>query len=205
VKKPQDNLIIASQNVNVDRINRLAQEARRAAGELGGFRARLGKDYFYLGTPTIKLKDGTRLYQGDRVLFTHTSGVLSNGDLGTVLKIDPVRQRLTVRFDDRKKPVTVSYARYKEHLALGYCMSTHRSQGVDRSNVFVLAGGNMQDREISFVQASRARNQTHFFASRLEAGENLEILCRQFGNSRAKNLAHDVLAEVRRHTQVQQI
>jgi ATP-dependent exoDNAse (exonuclease V) alpha subunit len=203
VKKPEENLILASQNVNVDRINRLAQDARRQAGELGGFRARVGKDYFYLGTPKIKLKDGTRLYQGDRVLFTHTSGTLSNGDLGTILKIDPVRKQFTVRLDDQKKPITVSYARGREHLALGYCLSTHRAQGVDRPNVLVLAGGSMQDREISFVQASRAKNQTRWFASRLEAGANLEALCRQFGHSRAKNLAHDVLAEVGRPTQVQ--
>ncbi len=115
VSRPKETLILAAHNADVDRLNRLAQEARRAAGELGGFRARPGRDYFYLGTPHVKLADGICLYEGDRVVFTRTSAIgVNNGDLGTVKKIDQVRQKLTVQFDDRKKPETISYKRYRD-------------------------------------------------------------------------------------------
>ena len=35
---------------------------------------------------------------------------------------------------------------------------------------FVLAGGGMQDRHLTYVQASRARGETRLFIDRLEAG-----------------------------------
>jgi hypothetical protein len=63
----------------------------------------------------------------------------------------------------------------------------------------------MQDREISFVQASRARGVTRFFTDRLEAGAKLETLCKQFAKSRAKDLAHDVLDHARQQVLVQQL
>ncbi len=225
-KKPKDHLIIASQQKDVDRLNRMAQEARRGAGLLTGFRARIGRKHFYLGTPQVRLADGNRLYEGDRVLFTRNAGPgivvppkpiarvltarrpregVNNGDLGTVLRIDEVKKRLTVRFDDQKKPVTISYKYYQEDLALGYALTTHKCQGVTCENALVLVGGPMQDREMSFVQASRARGVTRFFADRLEAGPNLEKLVGQFGKSRAKDLAHDVLAQASQQALVQQL
>ncbi len=225
-EKPKDHLIIASQQKDVDRLNRMAQEARRAAGRLTGLRARFGPKHFYLGTPQVRLADGHRLYEGDRVLFTRNAGAgivvppkpiarvltarrpregVNNGDLGTVLKIDEVKKRITVRFDDQKKPVTISYKYYQEDLALGYALTTHKCQGVTCENALVLAGGPMQDREVSFVQASRARGVTRFFTDRLEAGPNLEKLVGQFGKSRAKDLAHDVLAQARQQALVQQL
>lgn len=225
VANPKDNLIIASHNADVDRLNRLAQEARRAAGELGGFRPSVGKRHLYLGTPHVKLDSGDRLYEGDRVVVTCTTGPgvvvppkpvariftptkpvagINNGDLGTVLKIDPVRKTLTVRFDDRAKPVTISTKYYRD-LALGYAVTTHRAQGVTTENAFVLIGGAMQDRETTFVQASRARGVTRLFTDRLEAGPKLENLCRQVEKSRAKDLAHDILDLSRQPAQVQQI
>ncbi|MFO0842355.1 MAG: MobF family relaxase [Gemmataceae bacterium] len=224
-EKPKDHLIIASQQKDVDRLNKMAQEARRAAGLLTGFRARIGPKHLYLGTPQVRLADGNRLYEGDRVLFTRNAGPgivvppkpiarvltarrpregVSNGDLGTVLKIDEVKKRLTVRFDDQKKPVTISY-KYYQDLALGYALTTHKCQGVTCENALALVGGSMQDREVSFVQASRARGVTRFFTDRLEAGPNLEKLVGQFEKSRAKDLAHDVLAQARQQALVQQL
>lgn len=225
VANPKDNLIIASHNADVDRLNRLAQAARRAAGELGGVRPSVGKRHLYLGTPHVTLDSGDRLYAGDRVVVTRTTGPgivvlpkpiarvftpgkpttgINNGDLGTVLKIDPVRKTLTVRFDDRAKPVTIS-TRYHRDLALGYAVTTHRAQGVTTENAFVLLGGGMQDRETTFVQASRARGATRLFTDRLEAGPKLENLCKQVEKSRAKDLAHDIIDQARPPVLAQQI
>jgi ATP-dependent exoDNAse (exonuclease V) alpha subunit len=203
VANPKDNLILASHNAEVDRLNRLAQDARRAAGEVGGFR--LGRMPSLLGSPHVKLDSGDRLYVGDRVMFARTSAIgVNNGDLGTVLRIDQARQKITVRFDDRKKPVTISTKYYKD-LALGYAVTTHRAQGVTTENAFVLLGGGMQDRETTFVQLSRARGTTHLYTDRLEAGPKLENLVKQVEKSRAKDLAHDVMDQSHQQALVQQI
>jgi hypothetical protein len=62
-------------------------------------------------------------------------------------------------------------------------------------NSFVLVSGPMQDREISYVQASRAREETRLFTDRMEAGDDLAELVRQMSTSRQKFLAHDLLVE----------
>ena len=61
----------------------------------------------------------------------------------------------------------------------------------------LLAGGPMQDAEISYVQLSRARQETHLFCDAAEAGEGLKELAKQMGRSRQKDLAHDVLEDAR--------
>ena len=59
-------------------------------------------------------------------------------------------------------------------------------------NTFILAGGSMQDRELSYVQASRAKGVTRFYTDKLEAGENLTQLSRSMSISHQKDLASDV-------------
>jgi hypothetical protein len=58
---------------------------------------------------------------------------------------------------------------------------------------FVLAGGEMCHRELSYVQMSRARGETLVFTDRESAGEGLTTLVRDMSRSRAKDLAHDVV------------
>jgi ATP-dependent exoDNAse (exonuclease V) alpha subunit len=66
---------------------------------------------------------------------------------------------------------------------------------VDRA--FVLAGGSMQDRELTYVQASRARYEVQLFTSKLDAPgdkntNDLDRLGRQVERSRPKVMASDV-------------
>jgi ATP-dependent exoDNAse (exonuclease V) alpha subunit len=79
------------------------------------------------------------------------------------------------------------------HLKLGYALTTHKAQGATTENAYVLLGGPSQDRELSYVQASRARGTTRFFLGKLEAGEDLRDLCKQMERSRQKDLSHDLL------------
>ena len=74
-------------------------------------------------------------------------------------------------------------------MKLGYAVTTHKSQGTTVQDTFILAGGAMQDRELSYVQASRARGNTRFYTDRIEAGEDLIELTRQMSQSREKDLA----------------
>ncbi len=78
-------------------------------------------------------------------------------------------------------------------LGLGYAVTTHKGQGTTVDRAYVLAGGSMQDREISYVQASRARTETRIYIDQQEAGEELARLARRMKRSQAKDLAHDVI------------
>ena len=68
-------------------------------------------------------------------------------------------------------------------------MTTHKAQGTTVENVHALLGGNMQDRELSYVQASRAKNETHFYIDKSEAGSDLKELTKQMERSHEKTLA----------------
>ncbi len=178
VSNPKDNLILASTNNDSSVLNRMAQTQRMLAGDLG--KQALGVA-------------GSDFHRGDRVLFTRNSkryGV-QNGSLGTVTEVDVANQILTVKLDQGKL-VLVPVKDYA-YLQLGYALTTHKSQGVTTENTYVLLGGPCQDRELSYVQASRARGDTRFFLNKLDAGEDLRDLCKQIERSRQKDLAHDLL------------
>jgi Ti-type conjugative transfer relaxase TraA len=175
--EPEKALVFAATRADVERLNALCREERMARGLIHRSR-------------TVTLDSGTRLHQGDRVLFSANSRRLgvSNGDLGT---IEQIRGRsIAVRLD-RGAMVVVHADKYAS-LMPGYAMTTHRAQGVTVDRAFVLAGGPMQDRELSYVQASRARYEVRFFASKLDAGEDLDRLGRRVERSRPKVLASDV-------------
>lgn len=175
---PRDHLILASSNAEASRLNQMAQTQRMLAGGLG--KQALGIA-------------GSDLHHGDRVLFTRNSkryGV-QNGSLGTVTEVDVANGILTVRLD-RGKLVMVPVRDYA-HLKLGYALTTHKAQGATTENAYVLLGGPGQDRELSYVQASRARGTTRFFLDKVEAGDDMRDLCKQLEHSRQKNLSHDLL------------
>jgi len=176
---PQSNLILAGENFRVDALNRAAQELRRLSGCLG----------------SVSLEvSGQKFFSGDRILFTRNSKNLQvkNGSLGVIIKVHRLRGQLTVLLDSGKtvqfKPV------HYPHIKLGYAVTTHKAQGLTTENAFILLGGALQDREISYVQASRARGETHFFVSKEDAGEGLKRIAFVASVSHRKLLATDVRA-----------
>jgi conjugative relaxase-like TrwC/TraI family protein len=184
IKHPQQNLLLAPTNLEVDVLNRLAQHTRREAGELG------------LKSLTV---NESRFHRGDRVLFLENNrryGV-QNGLLGTIENLSLTRKTLTVRCDDQRR-VEVDIARYQK-LTLGYAVSVHKSEGVTvkgnqqiDGNVYAVVGGALQDRELTYVQASRAQGTTRFYVDQFEAGNDLSTLIKQMDKSNQKQLAHDV-------------
>jgi len=184
--RPQETAIITTTNREAHAINKLCQEARlQASGGSRLFSVQVGEE---------------RIFAGDRVLFLENHrglGVL-NGDLGTVIGVDPFARRLSVKLDgspENRPPVKIPLRDY-DKLQLGFARTTHKEQGATVEHAYVLLGGSMQSQEISFVQASRHREQVKFYTDRFEAGEELEDLARQMSDSRAKELAHDVLRQV---------
>ncbi|MCX6378982.1 MAG: relaxase domain-containing protein [Armatimonadetes bacterium] len=171
---PKDNLILTSTNHEARTLNQLIQEERRHAGKLGEDKVSIA---------------GELVYVGDRVLFTRNSRLygVKNGTLGMVEGIDTAKQTLLARLDNGDRR-TIDIRHY-EQMRLGYAVTTHKAQGVTTENVFVLAGGPMQDRELSYVQASRARGDTRFYTERSEVGDTLAHLADQMQTSRQKDIA----------------
>ena len=182
IRAPEEQLIFAGTRLDAAVLNRMAQTERRNAGELG--------------EESISAPEGGgSFYVGDRVLFTKNSGLygVKNGSLGRVVEADAERGILAARLDNGER-VSMSLEEFP-HVKLGYAMTTHKGQGVTVERAFVLAGGSMQDREITYVQASRSRGDTRIFADREEAGENLFRLTRQMSDSRQKEMAHVIQRE----------
>lgn len=173
---PESSLIFAATNREASTLNQLAQAERAAAGALG---------------PVVGAAGREVLHTGDRVLFTRNSRALGvvNGDLGTVL--GAARPEMIVVRLDTGGTVTVPLTDFP-HVRLGYAMTTHKGQGVTCDTAYVLLGEELQDLHLSYVQASRARGDTHLFTDRVSAGEELSDLVRGMQRDNRKLLAHDV-------------
>jgi len=177
VTNPQDNLILASTNAEVSRLNRHAQEVRREAGQLGLRSLRVGEE---------------QIHEGDRVLFTETMKELGlvKADFATVTRLEQRTRKLTVQIDGQEKPVTFSLEKF-DALRLGYAATTHRAQAMTVENTFVLFGGGMQSREMTYVQLSRARGECHLFADR-QSAPTFSDLERAVHRSDEKLAAHTI-------------
>jgi conjugative relaxase-like TrwC/TraI family protein len=180
----EKRLMVAPSNVDVDQLNRAAQSALKKSWSLSA-------RHFQIG--------GERFHVGDRIVFTQNSAALGvkNGHLGTIENVALLDRKLTVRLDSGRA-IEFQVKRY-QHLKLAYCVSLHRAQGMTvYGNVYALLGGRMQDRELSYVELSRATNITRLYADRFEAGPKLAELAAQMNKSNQKTLAHDAAADGRR-------
>jgi ATP-dependent exoDNAse (exonuclease V) alpha subunit len=161
-------------------INRLCQKARLDRGKLGKKRIEVGNERFHLG---------------DRVLFTKNSSKHSvrNGNIGTVTAINLLREEMTVSLGDSKS-VVIPLKRYS-HIKLGYCVTTHKGQGKTVESAFVLLGGTMQDREISYVQTTRSRGDTRLYCDTEDA--ELKDLVRQMEKSHRKEMGTTIMNQAK--------
>lgn len=174
IERPEDSLIFTGLRAERAVMNRWAQQERKNAGKLG------------VRYVTV---DGEKLHTGDRVAFSKNSKRLGveNGTLGVIEDISLLGSRLRVRLDD-KRCISFTLSEYRA-LELSYASTAHKGQGCTVENAFVLAGGPMQDRELSYVQMSRARGTTRLYWDNAEPGPLLEPLTRAMQTSRQKEMA----------------
>lgn len=176
----KESLVFAGTNLEVRELNKRIQNERLEAGELG--------------ESTIEL-DGLDVHVSDRLMVTrnYNSLGLQNGTLGTVVSLEGgiVGYRLDNGFTFEID------VRDFDHLTLGYAMTTHKGQGVTCENAFVLTGDGMTDRELSYVQGSRARGFTKLYSDELSGGETIQELALKVGRSRQKVLAYEYQLEAR--------
>lgn len=174
LEKPQENLILTGTNHDAAILNREAQAVRKKEG--------------YLGHDSLK-SAGEVFHQGDRILFTKNAAPrgIRNGSIGTIDKIETLLNKLHVILDNGRR-VQVPLEEY-DSIKLGYAVTTHKSQGMTTQNTFILTDEAMQDRELSYVQASRARGTTRLFTTKTEAGLELSNLAKAMSLSHQKALA----------------
>lgn len=192
--KPEENQILTTTNEDARELN------RRAQIEHIGKRSILRRGLTVTSDPDDReQRTQQTYYKGDRVLFLQNSRFygVNNGDLGTIVGFGSNRLHPTMRVRlDRGGIRTINVEYYKQ-FELGYAITTHKSQGSTLENVFILAGGSMQDREISYVQVSRAKGKAWIFteSSDVDAAVPEELLA-EMSRSRRKELAHVVRRRV---------
>ena len=174
----KETLVFAGTNVEVRELNRRLQLERKRAGELGEVSVEV---------------DGFDMHVGDRVMVTRNNAslCLQNGTFADVVSIDGTTLGLQL---ETGMTVEVDAADF-EHLTLGLAISVHKSQGLTCRNALAMCGDSMTDREISYVQGSRAREFTKFYSDIASGGETIEELAALMNRSRQKELAHEYLIE----------
>lgn len=177
----KDAAIFASTRLDVSNINRLCQFVRRESGESESGSIELSHEKFFIG---------------DRVMFrkNHRGYMLRNGSTGTVRDVDSQKGEMMVSLDDGYS-VRISTKEYDE-IELGYAMTTHKGQGRSVDESFILAGGPMTDREMSYVQGSRHREKATIYADIESGGADIEALAQLMNRSRQKDMAHEHLIEI---------
>lgn len=189
LEKPENHLILAATNADIAILNRQIQAMRKNQG--------------YLWGESVRNPDnGNNFYEADRVRFKRNSPAhgVENGTLGTVTGVFPGLLggpgSLHVQLDNSGKTVAVSFRNYTD-VVLGYAATTHCAQGMTATNAYVLTDPSMQDKHLSYVQFSRAREQTKVFAARMELDtehrSELEALSKTMSRDRTKRLALDLL------------
>ena len=153
-----DGLLIGYDNDTVAELNQHARSHLTASQRLDG--------------PTIEA--GERVFQaGDRILCRKNQDRLDvlNGDLGTVLSVDPDHGTLTVRLDrDPETRELPSWYIGEDHVDHGYALTGHKAQGVTTGRTFtVIAGGT--DREWAYVAMSRGRQTNTLYLATPEPSD----------------------------------
>ena len=156
-----ETLMLAATRAETAELNRLARE-KLSADKLLGPGAKIATE----GHGTLEFREG------DRILFGRNSRQIDvkNGTLGTIKTMIPSRDgqgwRMTVQTDDGRR-VSFDTNKYA-YISHGYAVTTHKAQGVTVQNSFVLGGGAMTNREMSYVQMSRHKESATLYLSKPE-------------------------------------
>jgi len=173
----------AWKRVNVAELNRRGRQAWDDLGRLSGPELVVGQAAYRAGDRIVTLAPGAR---GDVV----------TSETGTVLAVDVGRGELAATMDDdgriqRFGPEEVD----ESHLAHGYAVTVHRSQGatVDRAHAFEDGGG----RELAYVKMSRARQRSVVYVVADSVDQAADDLRSSWAQSRRIGWATDTGTPVR--------
>jgi hypothetical protein len=190
-------LLIAHGNDTVAELNEQARSLILASGRVEG--------------PSIQA--GERMVgTGDRILCGKNQDRLDvlNGDLGTVISVDPDHKTITVRLDrDPETRELPSWYLDEGHVDYGYALTGHKAQGVTTNRTFTVITG-PTDREWAYVAMSRGRQANTIYIANPEHDDEVcthlthperrdahDTLTASLGRSAAQTAAIDQYAEGR--------
>lgn len=157
-ERGEDAVMIAKQNAEVRRLNEIAREVRRQAGQLGRQEIEVGEARFAAGDLVI-----TRVNDPRAEIF--------NRERWQIAEVDATERRIVLNSIDQAKAVEIGadyLARTNPHLdapALehAYAVTTYSAQGTTVDRAFVAADPSMDKQEM-YVAASRSREETFIYA-----------------------------------------
>jgi exodeoxyribonuclease V alpha subunit len=88
-----------------------------------------------------------------------------NGDIGTIVEIEPKSQSITVDFGHTESTFTKDIPLSLTH---AWCVSVHKAQGSEYDDVFVIAQSQnpgMLEKRLIYTAVSRAKKHLHIFGS----------------------------------------
>lgn len=182
-------MLTDASNVELDRINALAQERRAQAGELGAHHIDLPDKPYGLAA-------------GDEIIFTAPMRApgqqrVENGTTATITSTAGEDQLTVETQGADPREVTLNTGEFSE-LRLAYAQHVYKAQGRTVDQAFVLTGGWQTDREHAYVALTRARERTDIYASREDLGEQgmdpgaIERLAENINHSDAQRASIDV-------------
>jgi len=155
----EDAVMVAKQNAEVRKLNEIAREVRRQAGQLGAKEIEVGEASFAVGDLVI-----TRVNDRAAEVF--------NRERWRIAEVDAGEGRMTLEGIDQAKAVEIGadyLARTNPHsdapaLEHAYAVTTYSAQGMTVDRAFVAADPSMDKQEL-YVAASRSREETFIYAT----------------------------------------
>lgn len=158
-ERGEDAVMVTKQNAEVRKLNEIAREVRRQAGQLGRQEIEIGEATFAAGDLVI-----TRVNDRAAEVF--------NRERWRVAEVDAAERRVVLEGIDQAKAVEVGgdyLARTNPHseapaLEHAYAVTTYSAQGTTVDRAFVAADSSMDKQEL-YVAASRSREETFIYAT----------------------------------------
>jgi conjugative relaxase-like TrwC/TraI family protein len=158
-ERGEDAVMVAKQNAEVRKLNEIAREVRRQAGQLGAREIEVGEASFAAGDLVI-----TRVNDRPAEIF--------NRERWRIAEVDAAERRMTLEGIDQTKAVEIGadyLTRTNPHsdapaLEHAYAVTTYSAQGTTVDRAFVAADPSMDKQEL-YVAASRSREETFIYAT----------------------------------------
>jgi conjugative relaxase-like TrwC/TraI family protein len=158
-ERGEDAVMVAKQNAEVRKLNEIAREVHRQAGQLGAQEIEVGEVSFAAGDLVI-----TRVNDPRAEIF--------NRERWRIAEVDAAERRMTLEGIDQAKAVEVGadyLARTNPHsdapaLEHAYAVTTYSAQGTTVDRAFVAADPSMDKQEL-YVATSRSREETFIYAT----------------------------------------
>jgi conjugative relaxase-like TrwC/TraI family protein len=158
-ERGEDAVMVAKRNAEVGRLNAMAREVRKEAGQLGAQEIEVGEARFAAGDQVItRVNDrGTEIYNRER---------------WRIAEVDAEQRRVVLDGIDQARTVEVGaeyLARTNPHsdapaLEHAYAVTTYSVQGSTVDRAFVAADPSMDKQEL-YVATSRSRGETRLYAT----------------------------------------